>query len=37
MLTDAITGKEINTELGNIATTKSFTVDAKGNTKYLGD
>lgn len=32
-LTDAISGKEINTQLGNIFPTQKFKVDAKGNTQ----
>ncbi len=31
-LTDAVTGKEININLGNLITNKNFTVDKKGNT-----
>ena len=31
-LVDAITGKEINTKLGNTENTKNFTVDKEGNT-----
>jgi uncharacterized protein YfaS (alpha-2-macroglobulin family) len=31
-VTDAITGKEINTDLGNTNKTKNFTVDKDGNT-----
>ena len=31
-LTDAITGKQINTDLGNQNSTKNFTVDKDGNT-----
>ncbi|CAH8285028.1 alpha-2-macroglobulin family protein [Mariniflexile fucanivorans] len=33
VLTDAVSGKEINSKLGNTANNKSFTVDAKGNTQ----
>ena len=32
ILTDAISGKEINNELENISATKNFLLDAKGNT-----
>jgi len=32
ILTDAISGKEINTQLGNTLATKNFLLDAKGNT-----
>lgn len=32
-LTDAITGKQINGQLGNSSATQNFTVDAKGNTQ----
>src|SRR5690606_10205004 len=33
VLTDAVTGNEIDSKLGNSENTKSFTVDAKGNTQ----
>ena len=33
VLTDAISGKDINTNLGNTENTKPFTVDSKGNTQ----
>jgi uncharacterized protein YfaS (alpha-2-macroglobulin family) len=32
VLTNAISGKEINKKLGNISTTQNFNVDSKGNT-----
>ncbi|MDO9274428.1 MAG: MG2 domain-containing protein, partial [Lutibacter sp.] len=32
-LTDALTGKQINEQLGNVSATQNFKVDAKGNTQ----